>query len=336
MPFDWQTFLDRHGIEYKAQKKDLYIHCPFCGSADSGQHMGISVVGKGWGCWRHQTHRGKAPQRLVQALIGCSWAEAQRIAQGGAGAALQGLGGFMGAVEGALGVEAPTATGNKPLFVPNQFKPLYPITAASRPFTEYLQERGFTKEEIATLAQQYQLRYVLGGDWSYRLIIPVEGDTGGWYTWTGRAITAHAKLRYKTLTADPDKAGAGAPVARGPITNCLLGYPALTKGGRVLVVAEGPFDAMRLSLVASEYHTQATCLFGKAISNAQIELLARLRPYYNNIVLLLDPDAALDALSLQTRVAPLGVVSHLLPGDEDPGEMSISALRSLLRQLLKL
>src|SRR6185312_1712096 len=128
-------------------------------------------------------------------------------------------------------------------------------------------------------------------------------------------------------------AAAGQPLARGPITDCLLGLPNLFKGGRVLILAEGPFDAMRLSLFAGNYAMRATCVFGKAISTAQVELLARLRPLYRDMVLLLDPDAALDAMSLQTKLAPLGAKSFLLAGEDDPGEMSASAIRVLMRDL---
>lgn len=331
-PFDWQTFLDRHGIAYKPTKKDLYIHCPFCGSADSGQHLGISTVGKGWGCWRQQSHRGKAPERLIQALLGCGILEAQRIAGRGAGATLQGLGGFMAAVEGALG-QSPPAPAPGPLAKPKTFHPLQPpIKYGQRMFWEYLGDRGFTGAQIEKLAAQYDLHYAITGDWSYRLIIPITDVFGDWHTWTGRAVTDLAKLRYKTLTADKDKAGDG-PVARGPVTDYLLGLPDLFKGGRALVLAEGPFDAMRLSLFTGDYDMRATCLFGKAVSPAQVELLARLRPLYGDIVLLLDPDAALDAMQLQTRLAPLGVVAHLLAGEDDPGEMQASAIRSLMRNL---
>lgn len=330
MAFDWQNFLDRHGIDYRSEKKDLYIHCPFCGSADTGKHMGVSTVGRGWGCWRQQTHRGRSPERLIQALIGCSWAEAAHIAGRGAGAALQGLGGFMATVEGALGATAASGPPRR-LVKPKNFKPLR--WGPASPFCQYLADRGFTREEINWLGKRYELHYAWTGDWGYRLIIPVHDRAGRWFTWTGRAVNETAKIRYKTLTADSDKAGQGNPVAVGPITDCLLGLPYLFKGGRTLILAEGPFDAMRLSLFTEDYNVRATCFFGKAISDRQVELLMELRPLYQNMVLLLDPDAALDAMALQTKLAPVGVLSHLLPGDDDPGEMSASAIRGLVRAL---
>lgn len=335
MAFDWRAFLDRHGISYQVQKKDLYIHCPFCGASDGGRHMGVSVVGKGWGCWKQNTHRGRSPERLIQALLGCSWVEAQRLAGSGAGPGLTAAGGFMAAVEGALG-KAPPAGTPGPLLAPKEFRPLQPpIKFLQRPFWEYLGDRGFTGRQVETLADHFDLRWCMEGEWAYRLIIPVRDHTRAWCTWTGRAINDNAKVRYKTLTADPDKAGVRAPVARGPITNMLLDMPNLVKGGDTLVIAEGPFDAMRLSLFAGEYNARATCLFGKAISKEQVDLLAELRPLYRDMVLLLDPDAALDAMTLQTRMAPLAALSHLLQGDDDPGEMSPSAIRDLMRELPK-
>lgn len=331
MAFDWQTFLDRQGIDYTVQKKDLYIHCPFCGGSDSGRHMGISTVGRGWGCWRQNTHRGKAPERLVQALTGCSFVEAQRITGRGAGAALVGPGAFMAAVEGALGKTPPAPTPS-PLVKPKAMHRLRDVGSGVI-FWDYLERRGFTTRQVRRLIDVYDLHYAITGDWAYRLVLPVPDEKGNWYTWTARAITDHAKVRYKTLTADPDKAKPGDPVARGPITDMLLDLPRLFKGGRTLVVAEGPFDAMRLAMFTDDYNARATCLFGKAISNAQVELLARLRPLYDDIVLVLDPDAAFDVMELQTRLAPVGVLSHLLRGEEDPGGMSASAIRDLMRAL---
>lgn len=325
--FDWQTFLDRHGVAYRATKSDLYFQCPFCGQADQGMKMGVSVRGRGWGCWRVQAHRGKDPTRLIAALLRCSWGEALRIAGRGGGSHLAGLGGFMVALETALGASPPAATA-KAVRLPDQARRLAP-RGEGRLFCDYLVGRGFSPAQIEWLTEEYKLHYCMGGDWSYRMLIPVHNENGDLATWTGRAITDTAKLRYKTLTADPEKAGDG-PLATGPITDYLLGLPHLFEGGDALVVAEGPFDAMRLSLFAHEQDMQATCLFGKAVSPAQVDLLLKLSPLYNRIVLLLDPDAALDIMAMQTRLAPLGVLSHLLQGDDDPGEMSAAVIRDLL------
>ena len=50
--FDWISFLDKHGIEYSTRgpstsRGNVYVHCSFCGQADQGKHLGISLEGKG-------------------------------------------------------------------------------------------------------------------------------------------------------------------------------------------------------------------------------------------------------------------------------------------------
>src|SRR4051812_24179027 len=85
MSFDWKSFLDNYAIESidrgpGTAKGNVYVRCPFCAvSNDPFLRMGISMRGRGWGCWRDTSHRGKAPHRLVQALLGCTVQEAARI-----------------------------------------------------------------------------------------------------------------------------------------------------------------------------------------------------------------------------------------------------------------
>ena len=293
-------------------------------------HMGLSLNGKGWGCWRQQTHRGRSPIRLIQALIGCSWPEAARLA--GSASPSFASGNLLEAVVSAMGgIDAPRAP-PPALRLP---KPFRPMGRSSAPlFRSYLADRGYKRNEIEWLALEFDLYWALTGDWSYRLIIPVHDADGGLVTWTGRAINEGAQIRYKTLTADPEKAGDG-PLAHGPITDYFLGLPHLIHGGEFLVIAEGPFDAMRLALFAEEFDAQATCLFGKACSPAQLDWLAQLRHKYSHIYLLLDPDAALDALGLANQMAPLGIRPIFLTGENDPGEMKAQEIRKLLGGLAR-
>ena len=331
--FDWQRFLDSQGIEYSERgastaKGNLYVKCPFCGDADQGKHMGLSTAGRGWGCWRNQQHRGRAPERLIQALLGCGWPEAARLAGKGVSGLPSGLAGFMDAVRGALGIN-PKAETRKPPLRPVDFRLFMP---GGGPIMDYMRDRKFSAADLYQLAEKFDLHYAIRGDWSYRLIIPVHAPDGTWLTWTGRAINFDAKIRYKTLTSDPDKAGEG-PLAVGPINDFLLNLPSLLAGGETLILAEGPFDAMRLSLFADRFDAKATCLFGKAISPAQIEWLVQLRPLYNRVVLLLDPDASLDALGVQARLAPLAIKTHRLLGQHDPGDMDAREICALLTRI---
>src|SRR6185436_20537355 len=84
MAIDWRAFFRRHNIDYvtsgpNASKGRLQIKCPFCGQDDPSEHMGVSIRGKGWSCWRNAGHRGVSSERLIQALLRCSSEEAKRL-----------------------------------------------------------------------------------------------------------------------------------------------------------------------------------------------------------------------------------------------------------------
>jgi hypothetical protein len=291
--------------------------------------MGVSTTGKGWGCWRSSDHRGKAPHRLIAALLGVSQAEAARIAGTAAkglpdspDAALKGL---VARLKGESRQEA-----EAPLVLPPEYCQAW-ATKSAHLFNSYLKDRGFTDNQIWQLIENYDLGFAMRGEQRYRIIIPIYDEDEKLFTWSGRAINDDAKIRYKTLTSHADSAGSG-PVARGPITDMLLGLPDLT-GGRMLVLAEGPFDAMRLSLWTEEYEAHATCFFGKSVSTAQIDLIAGLRKRYDKIFLLLDPEASMDALGLNRSLEALGVRAWFLDGTADPGEMESHAIRQMLRAM---
>lgn len=334
--FDWQRFMERHNLDFTERgpstaKGNLYVKCPFCGEADQGRHMGVSLSGRGWGCWKDARHRGKAPHRLIQALLGCSAQEAARLA-GAKGRGLLGPDmGFLGAVWGALGGIG-TDGGERPLLrLPEAFRPL---SDSPGPHAEYLRGRGWGRGQIKALAARYNLRAPMGGGWGYRVVLPVLDMESRLVTWTGRAIHPDAQPKYKTLTSDPEKAGTG-PLAEGAITDYLLSLPELKQGGSFLVCCEGPFDAMNLSLYTKEFGAEVTCLFGKVVSFAQMDLLAVLRPLYKSVFLLLDPDAAMGALRIASQLAYLGVVPIYSEGEWDPGELPDKEARKMLEKMAR-
>src|SRR6202040_650598 len=109
------------------------------------------------------------------------------------------------------------------------------------------------------------------GPFSYRVVIPVFLNKR-LVTWTGRSIAPSEELRYRSLSTDPEKAN-GLPVALENIKHTLFDYDSLKEGGRVLAVAEGPLDAMRLGFLGERYGIKATCLFGKSLHPMQLDLL---------------------------------------------------------------
>src|SRR4051812_26553261 len=118
--FDWVTFLNRRGIEYtdrgsSATAGNLAIHCVFCGAADPGTHLAISLHGRGWRCWRNKAHSGRSPVRLIQALLGCTWVEAERLAGVSSARSTVAQNDFGAHVAGLLVGSAKTPVDGKPL-----------------------------------------------------------------------------------------------------------------------------------------------------------------------------------------------------------------------------
>lgn len=328
---NWVSFLEQRGIEFvdrgpSTSKDNIYVACPFCGDADHGHHMGISLKGSGWGCWRNTTHRGRNPAKLVQALLRCSWEEANSIA-GRGGRVVSGLRGIMDRLQGKVFSDTPKA-----LVMPEYFKPL---VQENSPHWNYFRGRGFKHQEIEDLSEKFDLRMVWGGMglWSWRIIIPVYNEDGDLVTWTARSISDKG-LRYRTLTADPAKAEEDKLVAIHPISDCLLGVERLFTRKKILVVVEGPFDCMRMALEEDQYPVHVTCLFGKGVSEAQRDLLIRLRPFYDDVYLLLDPDASLDSLRVISDLRAVNVALFRLRNADDPGDLRSFQVREIFEQML--
>lgn len=328
--FDWLAFLKRHRIDYKTKgpgtsRGNVYCVCPFCqraGDESAGFYrMGISLDGRGWGCWRTTEHRGIRPHLLVQALLKCSYAEAAAIVGDDAGAmpavSDRTFGSFIKTLcEG----PAPQAKPSTPLVFPGEIKPI----KEKAMFLNYMVERGYTVAGAKDAARLYGLRYALNGPFRYRLVFPVEHEEG-LVCWTGRSVYKGAELRYRALSADAEKAKKDhLPQARRSIDKCLWQSGALMSAdARTLAVCEGPFDAMRLDYVGRHHGLRATCVFGKNISDSQIEELDKLAPRFRRRLLMLDKDALMESLGKVQRLEFLGfTISHVPAGVKDPALMS--------------
>lgn len=331
--FDWERFFKQNRIDYvergaNVSQGNLNIRCPWCGQADESHHLGVSLSGRGWGCWRQKAHRGRKPHRLIQALTGCTYAEAEAMI-GEDLVQLEPDAGFGARIASLLGpTQAPNSARPRLEFLPHM-RPISRVGFGSL-FLNYLKDRDYTTEEALWLAKTYGLRYTTMGAFRYRIIIPVMMPDG-LATWTGRTVQASELIRYKTLSANPKKAEEqNLPVARLSITDTLWNYADLLEHpGHTLVAGEGPFDGMRLDFLGRP-EIRGTALFGKNLSEAQVALLDRLAPRYERRVILLDADASLDLLSVQSRLEYLKFEFIRLPKSiKDPAMIQQRDLRAL-------
>lgn len=331
MAFDWIQFFDQYHIEYvtdgpNVSKGNVAIHCPFCGHNDPSHHLGVSVDGKGWGCWRDNTHRGKNPVRLIAALLGCTREQAKKIA----GQNVYIPADFYGSVTQLLNPKGSETIKQKSLKMPIEFKPFLRVPSA-RLYTSYLIARGYTHKQIDLFTDLYGIRYCREGSFRGRIIFPVY-HKGRLVTWTGRSVHTSAVVRYKTLSADHDKAQEeGYKPSVGMINDYLLWYDDLKKGPKnTLLLVEGPFDALRVRVLGEKYGIVATCFFTSAPSQEQIGLLREVLPLFKRKFLLLDRGTLPKVLYLKSMLESLDVDFLTLPdGVDDPGELARDQLFAL-------
>lgn len=330
MPFDWINFLTNHNIHYETKGPNLGrgwigLPCPFCGD-DPSFHLGISLKHGGWNCWRGVDHKGRQPHRLIMALIGCTAERANQIV----GSAAKPSFNVLGDLSGRINIDAIFNKG-KPVAEPknehldflNEFRPIDFSFMANVFAVPYLHDRGYKNEDIVRLVKRHNLKFAMEGPYAYRIVFPIYlfGDL---VTWTGRTVIAQKNPRYKTLTTDYGKSlETGLPQAVESIKDCLFDFDFLCscQEGGTLVLTEGPFDAVRVTHFGEMRQVYGTCIFGIGITDAQLNLLARLSLRFKHLVLLADQGAL--SRTLATLPDWLGFKPRMLPKSvKDPGEMS--------------
>lgn len=332
MAFDWLGFLNRYGIRYvdsgrNVRRNNVSIACPFCGD-DPSENMGISLNGKGFNCWRNESHKGVTPHRLIQVLIGCGYEEAARIISQNDGTFATTDDTFKSDAYRMLGISRLETGITKISGTLNplpEFRSFYEGGLCRSMFYPYLVKRGYPKKDIMDLAERFEFHYTLRGVFSHRIIIPVIVKSK-WRTWTGRTVAPNETLRYLTLPHDSETAARwGISPALSNIKHTLFDYDQLKKGGDVLVVTEGPFDAIRITYFGERYGIRATCLYGKAASAEQIDLLSTLVDKYEKQIVVFDKDAFDAVIRLPDY---LGFRPNYLPARvKDPGELTFESFR---------
>ena len=329
MALDWFSFLRQHGIRYttegpNASRGRVNIKCPFCGNSDPSEHLGISLSGHGYSCWRDASHRGRDQSRLVAILAGVSIAEARRIT--GGAAPIPPDEELAQSVRKKLGVVDAEEERITTLEFPPEFKSLNTNNPFSDQFRDYLTERGYKKSQLKWLVDTYDLQYATRGRFRYRIVIPVLNRWNELQTWTARSILPDQELRYLSLKADQQIC---AP------KETLLGLPLLWScpSPRALVICEGPFDAFWITAYGRSMGVYATCLFGLSMQPQQAELLAQLRQRFPYMTVLLDESATMQAVKMASYGIRLAI-DRLPSNVKDPATMSVNGVIDLCSAIL--
>lgn len=330
MSFDVIRFLDEHKIPYitrgvNVKRNEINICCPFCAqtsSPDPSFHLGIDPDRMWFSCWRNRKyHRGRSLHRLIMALLSCHYNQACEI-----------LGQQPIWVDAAkfdqLTFDETPATPPVPLDYPSEFRPLDHGQWCQR-FVRYLiEDRGFPPDSPYRVAQRYRLQAAIGGVYKDRLIIP-NTINGRLVNWTARSVYPQAELRYLTLS---DFQG-----ALVNIKQCVFNSDDLQRGGSVLLVVEGPFDAIKVDFYGARYGVRATCLFNKKATLTQLGYLGELANVFTKIVPMFDRGEEIDQRDLLDQLSWLPSESlgewfcpkHV----KDPGELLPEDVRSLCQEL---
>ena len=324
--FDWQSFLDRNGIEYtdkgrNVSKGNLAIKCPFCVD-DPSQHMNVSLKGYGYSCWRNAEHRSKNNAKLVRELLKCDWATAKQLVHG-EDTTQPSVNDFEAQIR-RLGEEYPRGM-SKGLKLPSDWQPLTVPGSYHRSMVlEYLCRRGYSTTTALRQAKRYDIHYGRKDHWDRRVIWPIRNEHGHVVNYTGRAISDTQKVRYKTLQGD---------MAIARMSECLFDLPAMFRAkGEALLVVEGPFDAMRMGYLGEPMGIYTTCIFTQNVSETQHALLQRLSHRFERKFILFDKGAGIQSfraamdLDFETVQLPEGV--------KDPDTLSAGQALALCRRLL--
>lgn len=326
---DWESFFVDHQIDYvsrgsNVKRGNVNISCPLCGD-DPSHHMGVSLEGKGWGCWRAANHAGKKASNLIRALLGCSYNQAKMIEQQYSQADPEDLDSALAALQAQdTPDKAPTRRG--PLVMPSDFKDLTKKGTQAR-FYNYLKRRGYKRP--IELCKLYNLKVATTGKWKDRIIIPIYMD-GELVSWTSRAIIKPVNApRYLALSEE-----------QGGLINvfdALYNWDELQEGGDLLLIVEGPFDAInvdyRLFDMMDDIKVGVTCTFGTSMSDEQAFMLASVAKKFRKGVLLYDTGATEAIFRAKELLGHTKITCGFLPDDvEDPGDMTSSQVSTLIRQ----
>ena len=331
MTFDWTTFLNRYNIPFNTRGPNtpagaVTIPCPLCGAADHSDHM-VLWPGGGWRCWRNHEHGGQRPTRLVQIMLGCSYAEAQRLTD--SGSPIPSTAQFAAVATMFTPIPKVASVEPRRLKIPAEFRPLINIWAC-QPFLEYLRNRGFTTDakSISFMYPTCGLRFATRGPFKGRIIFPMRYE-GKLVSWTGRTIYRAEPARYKALTTNAEAAArAGLEPALAPINHHLLWWDWVirTPSNTELVLVEGPLDALRINTLGYKPFERrtvaATCWLGSEPTIQQIDLLHRLAPKFKRCWIIPDADMRYKAYRIADALRPLKFTVATLPrGVEDPAEL---------------
>jgi hypothetical protein len=332
---DWRRVLAEHSVPYvdrgaNVKRGEINIRCPFCGTADPSHHMGLNLETGWWACWRNREHRGKSPLWLLTRLLNVSYWRARQIA-GLDDNAPPDPDGFDAVAARIMGrdsrIERMEQVRREFLTLPTEFQPLRSYGAGFRFFDYLASTRGFGKQATEELSSFYKVRAALTGRWQSRIVLPYFMN-GELVAWTGRAI-ARAEIRYLDLPLDE---------CLVPIKETLYNHDAGIKGGSVLVVVEGPLDALKIDAFGFDLGVRAVALSTNSLSEQQGYLIEEMAGGFDRVVVMMDTASSTGLVDSMRMKQDLRTIPNLkiMPvpfGLKDAAEMTMLQVRTFTERI---
>lgn len=328
MKFDYEAFFASEGVEFFTEGKNVRsgcvsLRCPFCND-DPSNHLNANPATGGYSCFRNREHWGSSPVKLIQEIKRCTYSEAKAIAGGDEIAVGAGSLEEMEQQIEAIANPAKTVSGHRILTFPKEFKVIENRGLTKLAYQSLFTERLFNEDDIPTLCRDYRVRYAVAGDFRKRLILPflIKGNVVGW---SARAL-GDARLRYISYPADAAK------------KNLLFNHGPASAGGKVLVIVEGGFGALKIDLYGRHLGIRAVATLGTNFTEAQVGLIYRLAKRFNErIIVLFDHGAEMQAHALAGQLSLFRVSLGELPEWADgPGDLEPNEVVPLITRIAKL
>ncbi len=259
--------------------------CPFCGGGKHRDSMGYNLSAGFLNCYRCGGHNAV---ETVAELGQISFKEAKKLLEG---------------VESNRSLVIPDKRGK--LVLPKGIREM------QKAHRKYLRRRGFDPDEIAKLWGVQGIGHASRLKW--RLFIPIELD-GETVSWTTRAISDEASLRYISASAEEEK-----------VNHKTVLYGEQYARRHSCCILEGPFDVWR-----GGPGYLGTC--GTGYSRAQVARMAKyLRRgiWFDN-----EPEAQRRARELADMLSPFPGETFVINSDsKDPDSASDKEWRQVRRTL---
>ncbi len=328
-PFNWPDLLRQEGIAFvergaNVKRGEINIRCPFCGTADPSYHMGLNLESGWWSCWRNRTaHSGKSPLRLLMKLLSVPYWQARKLA--GLGDDYVDPEGFDAAAARFLGRDS-TSTARpeevrREFLQHDKYAVLIEDRISTRRAWNYLYQRGFKDVDIGSLVRIYDLRTARDGHYASRIIIPYYLDNK-LVAWTARAI-GPSEIRYKDLPRQ---------YCLVPPKETLYNHDCIRDGGRILVIVEGPFDALKIDFYGEPYGVRAVALSTNSVSDEQAAMLSAADDQFEHKLIMMDNATSLGLVDSMRLKQQLGFLHNAravkVPYDQkDSGALSARQMK---------